>query len=298
MAAVMAVGRDFFRLPAVEKAKLYSDDPARKIRLSTSFNVRAYFKEVRELGFRLYAAISENAAYMKQTLGDEEQHVAVNLYPEPELTSGGLPAHTDPDALTILLMGQDVAGLQVLHGGGKQWVTVNPLPGALVISIGDQLRALAKRSRGLSTDAAVFLREPGARPRLGENRAAALGQGVLVDPDGIASVHTLLCYSDGLVLPLESIIAAGEEETFMRSSPDAVLVQVTRRPVPVPVPVVAELQKLICDPKIKSCRFVLWSPWALRPAIPLCWEEREPRRPAKTTGAATDAVAAVTVRTP
>jgi isopenicillin N synthase-like dioxygenase len=88
---------------------------------------------------------------MKQTLGDEEQHVAVNLYPEPELTSGGLPAHTDPDALTILLMDQDVAGLQVLHGGGKQWVTVNPLPGALVISIGDQLRALAKRSRGLST---------------------------------------------------------------------------------------------------------------------------------------------------
>jgi hypothetical protein len=110
----------------------------------------------------------------------------------------------------------------------------------------------------LSTDAAVFQREPGARPRLGENSSAALGQGVLVDPDGIVSVHTLLCYSDGLVLPLESIIAAGEEETFMRSSPDAVLVQVTCRPVSVPV--VAELQKLICDPKIKSFRFVLTSP--------------------------------------
>jgi isopenicillin N synthase-like dioxygenase len=40
IASVMAVGRDFFRLPPEEKAKLYSDDPARKIRLSTSFNVR------------------------------------------------------------------------------------------------------------------------------------------------------------------------------------------------------------------------------------------------------------------
>ncbi|RLN42451.1 hypothetical protein C2845_PM01G19960 [Panicum miliaceum] len=40
IAEVMAVAREFFRLPAEEKAKLYSDDPARKIRLSTSFNVR------------------------------------------------------------------------------------------------------------------------------------------------------------------------------------------------------------------------------------------------------------------
>lgn len=38
--SVLAVAHDFFRLPAEEKAKLYSDDPAKKIRLSTSFNVR------------------------------------------------------------------------------------------------------------------------------------------------------------------------------------------------------------------------------------------------------------------
>ena len=40
IAEVMAVAREFFRLPAEEKAKLYSDDPAKKMRLSTSFNVR------------------------------------------------------------------------------------------------------------------------------------------------------------------------------------------------------------------------------------------------------------------
>ena len=60
--------------------------------------------------------------------------------PEPELTYG-LPAHTDPNALTILLMDQDVAGLQVLHAG--RWVAVNPRPGALVVNIGDQLQALS-----------------------------------------------------------------------------------------------------------------------------------------------------------
>jgi hypothetical protein len=39
-AAMMSVAYEFFRLPAEEKAKLYSDDPAKKMRLSTSFNVR------------------------------------------------------------------------------------------------------------------------------------------------------------------------------------------------------------------------------------------------------------------
>ncbi|TVU31900.1 hypothetical protein EJB05_23605, partial [Eragrostis curvula] len=184
IAAVMAVAREFFRLPPEEKAKLYSDDPARKIRLSTSFNVRketvhnwrdylrlhchpldqfvpdwpsnppdfketmsTYCKEVRALGFRLYEAISESlgleAGYMGNTMGEQEQHMAVNFYPpcpSPELTYG-LPAHTDPNALTILLMDEEVAGLQVLNGG--KWVAVNPQPGALVVNIGDQLQALS-----------------------------------------------------------------------------------------------------------------------------------------------------------
>jgi hypothetical protein len=35
-----AVGLQFFRLPPEEKEKLYSDEPSKKIRLSTSFNVR------------------------------------------------------------------------------------------------------------------------------------------------------------------------------------------------------------------------------------------------------------------
>ena len=39
-AAMLAVAYEFFRLPAEEKAKLYSDDPGKKMRLSTSFNVR------------------------------------------------------------------------------------------------------------------------------------------------------------------------------------------------------------------------------------------------------------------
>ncbi|KAJ1299035.1 hypothetical protein BS78_01G500800 [Paspalum vaginatum] len=184
--AMLAVAYDFFRLPAEEKAKLYSDDPAKKMRLSTSFNVRketvhnwrdylrlhchpleqyvpewpqnppsfretvsSYCVEVRKLGFRLYGAISQSLGleegYMERTLGEQEQHMAVNFYPRcpaPELTYG-LPAHTDPNALTILLMDQQVAGLQVRRYADGSWIAVNPRPNALVINIGDQLQALS-----------------------------------------------------------------------------------------------------------------------------------------------------------
>ncbi|KAA3459977.1 protein DOWNY MILDEW RESISTANCE 6-like [Gossypium australe] len=220
---MLQVAHDFFELPLEEKLKLYSDDPSKTMRLSTSFNVNkekvhnwrdylrlhchplhkyvpewpsnpppfklpsskrifgiiiflsasAYFffpssivvihrfrkglfmvdivsnycVEVRELGYRLQELISESLGlekdYIKNVLGEQGQHMAVNYYPpcpEPELTYG-LPGHTDPNALTILLQDLQVAGLQVLKDG--KWLAVNPQPDAFVINIGDQLQALS-----------------------------------------------------------------------------------------------------------------------------------------------------------
>ncbi|KAG6534392.1 flavanone 3-dioxygenase 2-like [Zingiber officinale] len=181
---VLAITLEFFRLPPEEKAKLYSDDPAKKIRLSTSFNVRketvhnwrdylrlhcypleefvpdwpsnpssfkdvfgSYCKQVRQLGLRILGIISLSLGleeeYLVRVLGEQEQHMAMNYYPkcpEPELTYG-LPAHTDPNALTILLQDPHVSGLQV-HKDGK-WIAVDPKPNAFVINIGDQLQALS-----------------------------------------------------------------------------------------------------------------------------------------------------------
>ncbi|KAM0950186.1 putative flavanone 3-dioxygenase [Dioscorea sansibarensis] len=181
---VMEIAKEFFRLPVEEKMELYSDDPSKKIRLSTSFNVTketvhnwrdylrlycypleeflplwpskpllfkdvmsTYCKEVRELGFKLLGLISLSLGLeegcIKEVLGEQEQHMAMNYYPpcpQPDLTYG-LPAHTDPNALTILLQDQQVAGLQVLREG--KWIAVNPVPNALVINLGDQLQALS-----------------------------------------------------------------------------------------------------------------------------------------------------------
>lgn len=99
--------------------------------------------EVRELGYRLEEAISESLGLekdcIKNVLGEQGQHMAINFYPQcpqPELTYG-LPAHTDPNAITILLQDLQVAGLQVLKDG--KWLSIKPQPNAFVINLGDQL---------------------------------------------------------------------------------------------------------------------------------------------------------------
>ncbi|XP_042513955.1 protein DOWNY MILDEW RESISTANCE 6-like [Macadamia integrifolia] len=109
--------------------------------------VSTYCGEVRRLGFRLLQEISESLGlereYMEKMLGEQGQHMAINYYPpcpEPELTYG-LPSHTDPNTITILLQDPNVAGLQVLKDGN--WLAVNPHPNAFVINIGDQLQALS-----------------------------------------------------------------------------------------------------------------------------------------------------------
>lgn len=71
-----------------------------------------YCREVRELGFKLLGLISLSLGleeeYIKKVLGEQEQHMAMNYYPpcpQPDLTYG-LLAHTNPNALTILLQDQ------------------------------------------------------------------------------------------------------------------------------------------------------------------------------------------------
>ncbi|PKA58372.1 Gibberellin 20 oxidase 2 [Apostasia shenzhenica] len=60
--------------------------------------------------------------------------------PEPHLAMGTGP-HVDPTSLTILLQDAGVHGLQVFAAG--EWRAVRPVPGALVVNIGDTFMALS-----------------------------------------------------------------------------------------------------------------------------------------------------------
>lgn len=102
-----------------------------------------YCTSIRGLVLKLLEAISESLGlerdHIDKNLGKHGQHMAMNYYPpcpQPELTYG-LPGHTDPNLITILLQ-DDVPGLQVLRNG--KWIAVNPIPNTFIINIGDQMQ--------------------------------------------------------------------------------------------------------------------------------------------------------------
>lgn len=79
----------------------------------------------------------KNDDIMKE-LENGSQMLVANFYPpcpEPDLTLGMHP-HSDYGFLTLLLQ-DEVEGLQIQFQG--KWVTVQPIPNAFVVNIGDHL---------------------------------------------------------------------------------------------------------------------------------------------------------------
>ncbi|KAG2267362.1 hypothetical protein Bca52824_061917 [Brassica carinata] len=104
-----------------------------------------YSKHVMTLGGFLFELLSEALGLHSETLKSMDCMKALNVLghyyppcPQPELTFG-TSQHSDSSFVTILLQDQ-IGGLQILHK--DSWVDVSPIPGALVINIGDYLQAI------------------------------------------------------------------------------------------------------------------------------------------------------------
>ncbi|XP_055813676.1 1-aminocyclopropane-1-carboxylate oxidase homolog [Solanum dulcamara] len=105
-----------------------------------------YSKDVMKLGFFLLELLSEGLGLHRSYLKDYMDCCYVSCLchyypscPQPELTMG-IRQHSDNNFITVLLQ-DDIGGLQVLHQ--NQWADVLPIPGALVVNIGDFLQLMS-----------------------------------------------------------------------------------------------------------------------------------------------------------
>lgn len=106
-----------------------------------------FYGLMRDVGFELIDAISES-------LGLESDYIRIKTGNNPCVNSSlhlyspclnghtktiGLNPHRDIDTLTVLLQ-DETGGLQVLKE--DRWVAVKPLPGSLVVNVGESIQAI------------------------------------------------------------------------------------------------------------------------------------------------------------
>ncbi|KAM0953212.1 putative anthocyanidin synthase [Dioscorea sansibarensis] len=111
---------------------------------------KKYTKEVVKLCMMLMEMLSLglglDKGYFREAFGEHEYGAGLRVCfypkcPQPELTLG-LSSHSDPGGLTVLVADDHVSSLQVRKDG--EWVTVKPVPGAVIINIGDQIQRKLK----------------------------------------------------------------------------------------------------------------------------------------------------------
>ncbi|KAI7982196.1 Hyoscyamine 6-dioxygenase [Camellia lanceoleosa] len=189
----MDLFKEFFDMPADDKASVYSDDPSHSCRLFTSSykyghevvhfwrdNLRRpchpseeciqlwpqkptryqevvskYLVEVKELSFRILELISRGLGLEPGFFKESSQLqlMSANYYPPCPDPSLTLGILRHCDPSIITILLQDVPGLQVVKDG--QWVGVDALPSAFVVNIGNQLEIISNGKLKSSVHRAV-----------------------------------------------------------------------------------------------------------------------------------------------
>ncbi|XP_066342880.1 flavanone 3-dioxygenase 3-like [Miscanthus floridulus] len=181
MDCAVEAASDFFKLPSETKEEFASEDLRQPVRYDTSSKdsismSRAFLKhyahplsdwiqywpekppiyreymgkyaaEVRRVALQLMEAILEGLGLGKEYLNEKFQEgsqlSSVNCYPKApqDAMTIGLAPHSDYGFLTILLT--SCRGLEVVDRSSNSWKTVQQLPHALHVHVGDHMEVLS-----------------------------------------------------------------------------------------------------------------------------------------------------------
>ncbi|KAK8537906.1 hypothetical protein V6N13_096296 [Hibiscus sabdariffa] len=109
--------------------------------------VDKYSMELHKTMIHLMKLIAKNLGTDPEMLSslfeDGTQGIKLNYYPPCVEASKvfGIAPHSDSTGLTLLLQLNEVEGLQVKRN--EKWVPVKPIPGALIINVGDMIEILS-----------------------------------------------------------------------------------------------------------------------------------------------------------
>ncbi|XP_057798074.1 1-aminocyclopropane-1-carboxylate oxidase homolog 6-like [Salvia miltiorrhiza] len=127
--------------------------------------IMEYMKHMVKVRDVLSELLSEALGARKELLAEmqcmESEYLTCLYYPaspEPDKSLGTVE-HSDPTVLTVLLQ-DDTGGLQIKHDG--RWIDVPPVPGALIVNIGDFLQ-LMSNDKLMSVEHRVLCRSRGSR---------------------------------------------------------------------------------------------------------------------------------------
>ncbi|KAK9168108.1 hypothetical protein Syun_000248 [Stephania yunnanensis] len=133
-----------FNVPLCQLPLLQTQHPSS----FTSFRSRLeeYGKHMGRLGRAMFEAMLEDLKLDKENYSSylAESTAFIRAYRYPQCSDAtrvsGMDAHTDSSIMTILSQ-DDVGGLQVCRD--NCWVHVKPVPGTLVVNIGDMMQAIS-----------------------------------------------------------------------------------------------------------------------------------------------------------
>ncbi|KAJ1689047.1 hypothetical protein LUZ63_013202 [Rhynchospora breviuscula] len=105
--------------------------------------IKTYAQKSHEVIINIATKLGESMDLKDQNFGAWPCHFRFNKYNFAQVSAGsnGLQIHTDAVFLTLLQEDECVGGLEILVPGSDSFVEVDPLPGSLLVNLGDIAQA-------------------------------------------------------------------------------------------------------------------------------------------------------------